>query len=80
MARTPRSRDLSRFGAFMVRRHIGTVNLAHRAGVSGSYVSLLKYGRCEPTLRMMRRMADAVRGMVGRRVPFNELFDLGDGE
>lgn len=80
MTRQPRSRDLSRLGTFMVARRMGTCKLAYRAGVSGSYISLLKYGRCDPTLRMMRRVTDAVRGIVGRRVEFTELFDLGDEE
>lgn len=80
MARRQRGRDLSRLGTFMVARSMGTCKLAYRAGVSGSYISLLKYGRCDPTLRMMRRITDAIRGIVGRRVEFIELFDLGDGE
>jgi predicted transcriptional regulator len=76
--RTRRSRDLSRLGQFMAARKIGTCNLAYRAGVSTGYVAALKYGRCDPTLHMMRKIIDAIRGMVGRRVEFGELFDLGE--
>jgi predicted transcriptional regulator len=69
---------LSRLGVFMVARKMRARNLAYRAGVSTSYISVLKYGRSDPTRGMMLRITDAIRGMVGRRVAMSELFDLGD--
>ena len=78
MTRQRRSRDLSRLGTFMVKRGMGTRNLAYRAGVSSGYVSFLKYGRCDPTRGMMVKITDAIRGMTGRRIAMSELFDLGE--
>ena len=76
--RKARSRNLSRLGAFMVARKMQTRNLAYRAGVSTGYISVLKYGRSDPTRGMMLRITDAIQGMVGRRVAIGELFDLGN--
>ena len=53
------------------RRHLSQGELARRAGCSVSYLSMLENSKRDPTLSMVKNIAD------GLRVPMEILFFLG---
>lgn len=69
-------RALSKLDAFCLAHDVGTPDLATASKVSRQQAARVRYAKADVTLTFAKKIARGVSGIVGRKVPIGELFDL----
>jgi transcriptional regulator with XRE-family HTH domain len=70
--------NMTRLEIFLTAHRVNLTRLAAGAGITRKHLRRLRLGRSEPTREVMIGLRVACARMLGRRVAFDELFELAE--